>query len=121
MTAVLYALPASHPCAAVERALQLKDVPYRRKDSIPVLHRLEQYARFHVATVPTITFDDGSELTGSTAIMRALDVRVPEPSTSPRTRSTGSASSARRSGATRCCSRSCAASCGRRCAVRRAT
>ena len=79
MTAVLFALPASHPCAAVERALQLKDVPYRRKDSIPVLHRLEQYARFHVATVPTITFDDGSKLTGSTAIMRALDVRVPEP------------------------------------------
>jgi hypothetical protein len=28
MTAVLYAVPASHPCAVVERPLQLKDVPY---------------------------------------------------------------------------------------------
>jgi len=76
---VLYALPASHPCAAVERALELKQIPYRRKDSIPVLHRIEQYARFRVPTVPTIAFEDGTKLAGSTAIMRALDERVPEP------------------------------------------
>jgi hypothetical protein len=36
MTAVLYAIPASHPCAAVERALQLKQIPYRRSELIPV-------------------------------------------------------------------------------------
>jgi len=35
MTAVLYAVPASHPCAAVERALQLKQVAYRRVEMIP--------------------------------------------------------------------------------------
>jgi glutathione S-transferase len=86
MPAVLYALPASHPCAAVERALQLKHVDYRRKDSIPVLHRLEQYARFRVPTVPTITFDDGTKLTGSRAIMRALDERAPEPPLLPEDR-----------------------------------
>jgi glutathione S-transferase len=79
MPAVLYALPASHPCAAVERALQLKHVDYRRKDGIPVLHRLEQYARFRVPTVPTIAFEDGTKLTGSRAIMRALDERAPDP------------------------------------------
>jgi glutathione S-transferase len=79
MTAVLYAMPASHPCATVERALELKQVPYRRKDSIPLLHRLEQYARFRVATVPTIRFEDGTKLAGSTAIMKALDERAPEP------------------------------------------
>lgn len=76
---MLYALPASHPCAAVERALELKQIPYRRKDSIPVLHRIEQYARFRVATVPTIVFEDGTKLAGSTEIMHALDARVPEP------------------------------------------
>ena len=38
MPAVLYAIPASHPCAVVERALQLKGVPYRRVELIPVLH-----------------------------------------------------------------------------------
>jgi glutathione S-transferase len=79
MPAVLYALPASHPCAAVERALQLKHVDYRRKDGVPVLHRLEQYARFRVPTVPTITFDDGTKRSGSRAIMRALDERAPDP------------------------------------------
>ena len=79
MPTVLYALPASHPCAAVERALELKQIPYRRKDSIPVLHRIEQYARFHVVTVPAITFEDGTKVSGSTAIMHALDQRVPEP------------------------------------------
>ena len=36
MTAVLHAIPASHPCAAVERALQLKELPYRRVENIPV-------------------------------------------------------------------------------------
>ena len=40
MPAVLYAIPASHPCAAVERALQLKELPYRRVELIPVAHRL---------------------------------------------------------------------------------
>jgi len=57
----------------------LKEVPYSRRDSIPVLHRIEQYARFHVATVPTIRFEDGTKLAGSTAIFKALDERVPEP------------------------------------------
>jgi glutathione S-transferase len=32
-----------------------------------------------VPTVPTIAFDDGTKLTGSRAIMRALDERVPDP------------------------------------------
>jgi glutathione S-transferase len=51
-----------------------------------VLHRLEQYARFHVPTVPTIAFDDGTKLTGSRAIMRALDERAPDPPLFPQDR-----------------------------------
>jgi glutathione S-transferase len=79
MTAVLYAIPASHPCAVVERALQLKDVPYRRVELIPVLHRPVQHARFKAGTVPGIVFDDGTKLTGSRRILRELDARVADP------------------------------------------
>jgi glutathione S-transferase len=83
MTAVLYAIPASHPCAAVERALQLKRVPYRRVELIPGLHVLQQRARFGAGSVPGVTFDDGAQLVGSRAIVRALEERVAEPALLP--------------------------------------
>ncbi len=79
MTAVLYAIPASHPCATVERALQLKRMPYRRVELIPVAHHLPMRARFGAATVPGIEFDDGERCVGSRPILRALDRRVPSP------------------------------------------
>ena len=83
MTAVLYAIPASHPCAVVERALQLKDVPYRRVELIPVLHKLPQRLRFGAASVPGVAFDDGRRVSGSRAILRVLDERAPEPALLP--------------------------------------
>jgi len=79
MTAVLYAIPASHPCAAVERALQLKGVPYRRVDMIPVVHRLPQRLRFGAVSVPGVAFDDGERALGSRRIVRALEQRVADP------------------------------------------
>jgi glutathione S-transferase len=79
MTAVLYATPASHPCATVERALQLKGVPYRRVERIPVVHRVQQRARFGSTTVPAIEFADGERETGSRRILRALERRVESP------------------------------------------
>jgi glutathione S-transferase len=79
MTAVLYAIPASHPCAVVERALQLKDVPYRRVELIPVLHRPVQRLRFKARSVPGLEFADGERVSGSRAILRALEARVPAP------------------------------------------
>jgi glutathione S-transferase len=79
MTAVLYAIPASHPCAAVERALQLKGMPYRRVELIPVLHRPLQRLRFGAGSVPGIEFGDGERVSGSRAIVRALEARVAEP------------------------------------------
>jgi glutathione S-transferase len=79
VTAVLYASPASHPCAVAERALQLKGLDYRRVDHIPVLHRLLQRGRFGIWTVPGVVFDDGARVGGSRAIVRALDERVPAP------------------------------------------
>jgi glutathione S-transferase len=79
MPAVLYAIPASHPCAAIERALQLKDVPYRRVELIPVVSRPLMRARFGSAHVPAVRFDDGTTVSGSRAIVRALEERAPQP------------------------------------------
>jgi len=79
MTAVLYAIPASHPCATVERALQLKGVPYRRVELIPGIHVPLQHARLGARSVPGVTFDDGARVVGSRAIVRALEERVAEP------------------------------------------
>jgi glutathione S-transferase len=83
MTAVLYAIPASHPCAAAERALQLKRIPYRRVELIPVAHRLPQRIRFGAATVPGVEFSDGARSIGSRAIVRELERRVAQPSLLP--------------------------------------
>jgi glutathione S-transferase len=83
MSAVLYAIPASHPCAAVERALQLKGMPYRRVELIPVAHKLPQRLRFGAPRVPGIVFDDGERMSGSRPILRELDRRVPEPALLP--------------------------------------
>src|SRR3954454_14650394 len=42
----LYAVPASHPCAAVERALLLKGLVYERVDLLPLVHLVHQQAVF---------------------------------------------------------------------------
>ena len=77
--ATLYALPASHPCAAVEVALRLKGVDYARVDMIPVLSKLQQWRRFHGTTVPAVEFSDGEKVLGSREILRALEHRAPDP------------------------------------------
>ena len=80
MTAKLYAVPGSHPCATAERALELKGIPYRRIDLVPVFHKVAQKARFGGAgTVPGLVLDDGAKVHGSRAILRELDRRRPEP------------------------------------------
>ncbi len=78
MTATLYAIPASHPCAAAERALQLKSIPYRRVELLPVMAKAVQRARFGGSTVPGLILD-GEKVLGSRPIMRALERRAPEP------------------------------------------
>ncbi len=79
MPAVLYAIPASHPCAVVERALQLKAVPYRRVELIPVLHKVPLKLRFGSTTVPAVRFEDGTRRLGSRALVRELEARAPDP------------------------------------------
>ena len=78
MAATLYAVPASHPCACVERALQLKAIDYRRIDMPPVAHMPIQKARFGGATVPGLVLD-GRKILGSLHIIRALEEKVAEP------------------------------------------
>lgn len=83
MAATLYVVPGSHPCATVERALELKAIEYRRVDLLPVVHRAVQWRRFGAMTVPGL--EVGSErLVGSVPILRRLDELVPEPRLRPR-------------------------------------
>jgi glutathione S-transferase len=78
VAATLYAVPASHPCACVERALQLKAIAYRRIDIPPVAHKPLQKALFGGATVPGLVLD-GRRILGSLHIIRALEEKVAEP------------------------------------------
>lgn len=75
----LYAVPASHPAAAMEKALSLKGVPYQRVELITGLHVPLMRARFGSRHVPAVRFEDGTKVSGSKAIVRELDRRVPDP------------------------------------------
>jgi glutathione S-transferase len=79
MPTKLYVIHGSHPCRAVERALQLKGIEYTTAEYVPPLHVPVQRLRFGTRTVPAIRFDDGEKLAGSRAIIRRLEERRPEP------------------------------------------
>jgi glutathione S-transferase len=79
----LYSVPASHPTAAVEAALRLKGIDYKRVDLPNISQRL--WVRLAVrggGTVPAIKWD-GQSLIGSLPIMRKLDELAPEPALLP--------------------------------------
>ena len=79
MNAKLYVIPGSHPSMAVRRMLELKGVPYRRVDLMPVISRGALRAlRFPSNTVPSLVIE-GRRLTGSRAIARELDSIQPDP------------------------------------------
>jgi glutathione S-transferase len=74
----LYALPGSHPCAAVQAALELKSVAYDRVDLLPTGEVLFGPLLYGGRTVPGMRI--GRErVVGSRAIMRRLDELSPEP------------------------------------------
>jgi glutathione S-transferase len=79
VSTTLYAIPASHPCAAVEAALRLKEVPYARVDLPPLVTRVALRRRFGHGTVPAVVFADGANAVGSRTILRVLEERTPEP------------------------------------------
>jgi glutathione S-transferase len=78
----LYVVPGSHPCAAVEAALALKGVGYRRVDLLPLVQVAVGPLRWGGTTVPGMRVD-GERVLGSRAIMRKLDELVAEPALLP--------------------------------------
>jgi glutathione S-transferase len=74
----LYALPGSHPCAAVEAALRLKSIAYKRVDLLPSSEVLIGPLLWGGRTVPGMRID-GERLLGSRTIMRRLDALAPQP------------------------------------------
>lgn len=82
MNVKLYALPASHPCAAVEVALRMKAIEFRRIDWLPTMERVVGPLRYGGRTVPGMRID-GERLVGSRTIMRRLDELAPEPALLP--------------------------------------
>ena len=77
--ATLYVIPGSHPAMVGRRMLELKGIPYKRIDLMPVISRGALRAlRFPSNTVPSLKID-GRKLTGSREIGRELDRIQPEP------------------------------------------
>jgi glutathione S-transferase len=74
----LYVLPGSHPCAAVEAALELKGIDYGRVELLPISPVMIGPLRWGGTTVPGMRLD-GERLVGSRTIMRRLDSIVPTP------------------------------------------
>lgn len=82
MRLTLYVVHGSHPCAAVEKALELKGLEYTTVEWPPPLHAPMQLMLFGARTVPGLKLaDDGSveKISGSRAIMRRLERLAPEP------------------------------------------
>ena len=73
LDATLYVIPGSHPAMAARRMLELKGLPYRRIDLMPVISRgVLRALRFPSNTVPSLSIA-GRKLTGSREIGRELD------------------------------------------------
>jgi glutathione S-transferase len=79
MSAKLYVVHGSHPCATAQRALDMKAVPYEVVELLPPLHAALQRLRFGTRTVPGLVLESGEKLTGSRAILRRLEELAPEP------------------------------------------
>lgn len=82
MSARLFVVHGSHPCAAVESALRMKGIEYSRVELPPPMHAPIQRVIFGKRTVPGLRID-GEKVSGSTTIMRRLDELVPEPALYP--------------------------------------
>src|SRR4051794_2784711 len=78
-TTRLFVIHGSHPCATVEKALEIKGIPYSVVEVPPGAQPLVMRPLFGRRTVPGIRFADGAKVQGSREILRELDRRVPEP------------------------------------------
>jgi glutathione S-transferase len=83
MRLTLYVVHGSHPCAAVEKALQIKGLEYRVIEWPPPLHAPIQRVLFGARTVPALRIDGREKVSGSRPIMRRLEELAPSPSLFP--------------------------------------
>jgi len=75
----LYVIPGSHPSRTVIAMLDLKGIPYKRTDLMPVVSKgVLRAAGFGGITVPALKID-GRKLQGSREIARELDRIRPGP------------------------------------------
>jgi glutathione S-transferase len=79
MTLRLYVVPASHPCLAVEQALEYKGLDYKVTELPQGVHLVHQRLRFGKSRVPSMKLDGGEKVSGSVPIMRRLEELKPEP------------------------------------------
>jgi glutathione S-transferase len=83
MPAKLYLVHGSHPSNTVMKALELKGIPFKRREIPPPAQALVVRLLFPARTVPAIRFEDGRKVQGSRAILAELDRMVPEPALLP--------------------------------------
>lgn len=82
--AKLFVIPGSHPSQTTRRMLELKGIPYKRMDLIPVVSKGVVRAQgFPGVTVPALKID-GRRIQGSREIARALDEIRPDPPLFPK-------------------------------------
>src|SRR3954453_9528401 len=79
MAVRLFVVHGSHPCAAVEKALELKGIPYKVFEWTPPTHAVGQRLIFGGRTVPGIRPGGGGGGVGPGAIRAEPARRVPEP------------------------------------------
>ena len=77
--AKLYVIPGSHPSRTVMRMLEIKGIPYKRVDLMPVISRgVLKAMGFPGVTIPALKIGD-RKITGSLEIARELDRVQPDP------------------------------------------
>ena len=79
MAIKLYVVHGSHPCAAVQRALEIKSLDRELVEWPPAVHAAAQRVKFGTRTVPAVVLETGEKVSGSRAIMRRLEAIVPTP------------------------------------------
>jgi glutathione S-transferase len=83
MAIKLYVVHGSHPCAAVQRALEMKSLEYGLVEWPPPMHAVAQRVKFGARTVPAVVLETGEKVSGSRAIMRRLEAIAPTPALYP--------------------------------------
>jgi glutathione S-transferase len=79
----LYVVHGSHPCAAVQRALEMKSLDHELVELPPPAHVAFQRVKFGAPTVPAAVLETGEKISGSRAIMRRLEAIAPTPALYP--------------------------------------